>query len=212
MLRNSALISRALTMASLAFATFLTLFLASCGNAADISRPAMILLIRHAEKPEEGEPLSAHLTARGMERANALQSLFTDGHPPGRFPPPDFIFATKHSEGPNESGDEKSFRPIETVQSFADSKHIVLNSDFANDDYETLAQKLLTDPKYAGKVVLICWHQGKLPKLAAALKATAPDNWKKKVFDRVWQITYDAQRNAKFQDLPQQLLPGDSTH
>jgi hypothetical protein len=29
------------------------------------------------------------------------------------------------------------------------------------------------------------------------------------VFDRVWQITYDAEGKAAFIDLPQRLLPGD---
>ena len=207
---KSAFCMRAVTSSILAGS--LALFISSCGNAQEIARPAMILLIRHAEKPEEGDPPSAHLTAKGMERANALQALFTTGRPPGRFPPPDFIFATKHAEGPNETGDEKSYRPIETVQSYANSRQITLNTDFTDKDVASLAAKILSDPTYSGKVLLICWHQGKLPNLAKELKADAPDNWKKKIFDRVWQITYDAQGNAKFQDFPQQLLPGDSTH
>ena len=37
-----------------------------------------------------------------------------------------------------------------------------------------------------------------------------PKVWDGKVFDRVWQITYDEKGNTKCADLPQRLLPDDS--
>jgi hypothetical protein len=69
---------------------------------------------------------------------------------------------------------------------------------------------VLTNPKYADKVVLIAWHHGKIPDLAKALGVQdAPAKWNSKVFDRVWQITYDHGK-ATWKDLPQDALPGDS--
>ena len=32
-----------------------------------------------------------------------------------------------------------------------------------------LAAELLTNPRYASKTVLVCWHHGKIPRLAKAL-------------------------------------------
>jgi hypothetical protein len=58
--------------------------------------------------------------------------------------------------------------------------------------------------------VLIAWHHGKIPELAQALGVKdAPDKWNSKVFDRVWEITYD-EKGVIWKDLPQKALPGDS--
>ena len=85
-----------------------------------------------------------------------------------------------------------------------------VNQEYANGDSDKLAHALLRDPRYAGKTVLICWHHGKMPELAAKLGAKAPKHFKETVFDRVWRIDYDRAGKARFRDLPQQLLAGDS--
>jgi hypothetical protein len=59
-------------------------------------------------------------------------------------------------------------------------------------------------------VVLICWHHGNIPNLAIALGIPKPPPWPGSVFDRVWQLTYTAGKPV-LQDLPQQLLYGDSS-
>ncbi len=80
-----------------------------------------------------------------------------------------------------------------------------------NHGIRDLAHEIRDNPRYAGKTVLVCWHQGTIPELAQALKAKeSPDNWHASIFDRVWQIAYDANGNARFSDLPQRLLKGDS--
>ena len=56
-----------------------------------------------------------------------------------------------------------------------------------------LAVRLLHDPRYAGKFVVVAWHQGKLPKLADALGAPAgsyPDKWGRETFDRILRLDY----------------------
>jgi hypothetical protein len=74
-----------------------------------------------------------------------------------------------------------------------------------------LRDELFSTPKYYGKTILVSWRHSTLPELAKTLKADkVPAKWEDKVFDRVWQITYDDQGNATFRDRPQRLLPGDA--
>ena len=59
-------------------------------------------------------------------------------------------------------------------------------------------------------MVLIAWHHGMIPTLAQDLGVTgAPAKWNSKVFDRVWEVTYNV-GTPSWQDLPQEALPGDS--
>jgi len=164
--------------------------------------PKRVLLIRHAEKPPENAK-SVHLSVEGSKRAEAFPGLFiTSKSRPDPLPTPDFIFAAKDSKD--------SHRPAETVQPLATKLNLQVDSRFRNDDYDQLARELFHHPKYAGKTILISWHHGNLPELAAALKAQkAPKNWKATVFDRVWEISFEDDK-AGFRDLPQQLLPGDA--
>jgi phosphohistidine phosphatase SixA len=181
------------------------LFVASVPACAEEAKtyPARVLLIRHAEKPP-AEAESVALNEKGKERAEVLRKLFkkTDKRP-DPLPTPDFVFATKDSK--------KSHRPRETVTPLAKKLDLKINDSYANEDFAKLAHELFTEPKYAGKTVLICWHHGTMPDLAAKLKATgAPKQWKDATFDRVWQIEYGSKGKSTFRDLPQRLLAGDS--
>jgi phosphohistidine phosphatase SixA len=160
--------------------------------------PRIVMIIRHAEKPAgaNGEK-NPNLSARGYERAAALAKVI-----PERFPRPDFLIATKRTKS--------SDRPVETITPLANALHETIESTFKDEAFERLAHAVLTNPKYAGKVVLIAWHHGKIPDLAKALGVKdAPDKWNSRVFDRVWQITYD-HGAATWKDLPEDALPGDS--
>jgi broad specificity phosphatase PhoE len=181
-------------------ASFLTCALLAAGAQEAKTYPAHVLIIRHAEKPEGDSP---DLSPRGKERARALRNLFKKSESrPKKFPTPDFIFAAKDSK--------KSHRPRETVKPLAKRLELKVNDDYADEDFAKLAHELLHDPRYAGKTVLVSWHHGKIPELAAKLGADAPKHWNDKVFDRVWRIDYDKSGKARFRDLPQQLLAGDS--
>jgi len=158
--------------------------------------PRIVMIIRHAEKPETGEK-DPNLSPRGFERADALAKVIPD-----RFPRPDFLLATKRSKGSN--------RPVETITPLAKAVHEEIESTFKDDDVAGVAHEVLTDPKFEGKVVLIAWHHGKIPELARALGVKdAPEKWNPAVFDRVWEITYE-NGVPSWQDLPQKALPGDS--
>jgi hypothetical protein len=160
--------------------------------------PATIFIIRHAEKPPEGDPT---LSAEGSARAQLLLKTFipSDGRP--ALPTPQFIFAAAPSIHSN--------RSALTVIPLADALHLEINQDFKDHRYADLAAELLSG-KYAGKVVLVSWHHGKIPELAAALGATPPYNtWPEDQFDRIWRIDY-VNGKAMLRDLPYAVMPGDS--
>jgi hypothetical protein len=170
------------------------------GQASTPQPPATIYLIRHAEKLTDGRE---DLSVQGFQRAAVLPQLFvaTPGSSRTPLPKPEFLFATHVSKHSN--------RPYETIQPLSSALNLPISADIANDDFAQLAQLLLSG-KYAGKIVLVSWHHGKLPQLATALGATPPYTpWPETQFDRIWRIDY---RNGKatLTDLPQALMPGDS--
>jgi phosphohistidine phosphatase SixA len=157
--------------------------------------PHIIMIIRHAEKT--GDKLDADLSKKGYERAEALAKVF-----PAQFPRPDYLIATKRSKNSN--------RPVETITPLSKVLHEEIEAKYGDKEYDQLAHELLTDPKYAGKTVLIAWHHGNLPELAEALGAKdAPDKWDDDVFNRVWEITYE-KGTVQFKDLPENALPEDA--
>lgn len=157
--------------------------------------PHLILIIRHAEKT--GSKTDFDLSKKGYERADALAKAI-----PAHFPKPDYLIATKRSKSSN--------RPVETIRPLGKALHEPVEAKYSNKQYEQLAHELLSDPKYAGKTVLIAWHHGNIPELVHALGANnVPDKWNDDVFDRVWQISYE-NGAAKWKDVPENALPGDS--
>jgi hypothetical protein len=119
-----------------------------------------------------------------------------------RFPMPAFVFATQASH--------RSNRPVETVSPLLAAFDLPLDASHSDDDYGKVAQDILTHPKYAGAVVLVCWHHGKIQALAGALRVSQPPSWPGTVFDRVWQLIYSG-GTPSLANLPQLLLYGDST-
>lgn len=167
-------------------------------QAASVAGPRLVLLIRHAEKPDAAkEDNDPNLSKRGFERAEALAKVI-----PANFAQPDFILATRQSAHSN--------RPVETVEPLAKRLNLQIESSFKDDEFAALAHEVMTDPKFAGKTVLIAWHHGKIPELAHSLGASnAPDKWDGKQFDRVWEISYD-HGMATFSNRAQRALPGDA--
>jgi hypothetical protein len=159
--------------------------------------PATILLIRHAEKLNDGR---IDLSPIGFERARLLPKVFAPGARPD-VPTPQVLFATRESAHSN--------RPIQTVTPLAAALHLPIDDSFRDQDYAALASTLLSG-KYAGKVVLVVWHHGKIPQLATALGAKPPYKpWPEQQYDRIWRIDY-VDGKVTIQDLPYALLPGDS--
>jgi hypothetical protein len=173
------------------------LFLPVCVAVAQA--PATIYLIRHAEKLTDKRP---DLAQQGFLRAALLPNLFVPpaGSTRPGLPKPDFLFATARSKNSN--------RPFETVMPLSSVLNEPISNEIENDSFAELA-KLLLSGQFAGKVVLVSWHHGKLPDLTRALGATPPYVWPDTQFDRIWRIDYKDGK-ATLSDLPMGLLPGDS--
>jgi len=198
-MRSDALLTRRRVLLVLAALPALLPLAVQSGFSQTPQPPATILLIRHGEKPETG----IHLSPAGVERAKAIPQLF--GGPaapaPHNLPKPDFLFATKAGKN--------SDREVDSLLPLSETLKMPISHEVADKEFATLATELLSG-KYAGKIVLVCWHHGSLPEFARALGVTPPyDKWPDTQFDRVWRIDY---RNGKptLTDLPESLLPGDS--
>jgi hypothetical protein len=162
--------------------------------------PATIYLIRHAEKLTDKRP---DLSQQGFLRAALIPNLFVPPAAAAARPAlakPDFLFATARSKNSN--------RPFETVMPLSSALNLPISNEIENDNFADLA-RLLLGGQFAGKIVLVAWHHGKLPDLTKALGATPPYIWPETQFDRIWRIDF-ADGKAKLTDLPMQLLPGDS--
>jgi hypothetical protein len=167
-------------------------------SAAKPQLPATILIIRHAEKLPNGD---TDLSPAGYARAELLLKAFVPVGVRPDLPTPQYIFAATVSTHSN--------RSALTVVPLADALHLQINQDFEDHRYADLAAELLSG-RYAGKVVLVSWHHGKIPQLATALGATPPYNpWPEQQFDRIWRIDYVGGK-ATLRDLPYAITPSDS--
>lgn len=156
------------------------------------SESTVIMVMRHGEDIGQHD---FHLNPRGFQRAAALPKLFG-----ARLPKPQVIIASRATKGSN--------RPVETVEPLAKALDLSIDTRFRDDDFRALADRLLSDERYAGKVVLVCWHHGSIPKLARALGVPNPPKWPDDQFDHVWVIE-PKKRSARFEDVHQKLLDGD---
>ena len=153
---------------------------------------ATILLIRHAEKPEDGPGLSPE----GEKRAQIYADYFRGFQIEGKPLKIEHLFAAADSKN--------SVRPRLTLEPLSRALKLPLDLRFEADDWKALADDLhATDH---GKCLLICWHHGPMPELLRALganpaKLLEDSDWPKEVFNWVIVLRYDAEGR---------LMPGKS--
>jgi len=151
--------------------------------ASPIHRPAAIILLRHADKPED--PSDVHLSPAGVKRAEVLVSFITTDTAMTRLGLPVAIFATKTAK------DGNGQRTQETVAPLSRRLGVPVQTPFRTKDYASLAKLIFGNTTYAGKTVLICWNHEKIPQLAKALGVRPePPKWEDDVYDRVYVIAY----------------------
>lgn len=152
------------------------------GNPSALSN-AVILVIRHAEKPETGDQLSA----AGQARAQAYVSFFKNFKVDGQPLKLDYLFASADSK--------VSQRARLTIEPTSKMLGLAIDTQFADEQFQQLADEIKTQPH--GKTMLICWHHGEIPKLLKALGAD-PDRlfpkgqWPDDVFNWLVELHYDA--------------------
>lgn len=175
-----------------------------------ISAAPKIILIRHAEKPDDsqsgvslsGKENAKDLSVRGWQRAGALVCYLAP--PAGRFQhtaleTPRFLFASHSS----------SNRPYQTLAPIADKLGIKINVEYGKGDEANLAAAA----KACAGVALICWQHEYMSSVANAIlgnNRTAPQDWPSTRFDVTWIFDLDPSTGSyRFEQLPQRILAGD---
>jgi hypothetical protein len=176
-----------------------------------------ILLIRHAEKPDDqdqgvnelGVSDPESLIPRGWQRARALAVFFVAPQGP---PTPDQIYVSapdKEKIAAHVKIGSKSNRPLETMTPLAAKLNKVPVQTFSKGDEADLVDAVV---KLDG-TTLVCWQHESIPQIATLIMGTAtaiPDPWPADRFDVVWRFTRgDAGKPWTFEQLCQRLLPGD---
>jgi hypothetical protein len=127
--------------------------------------------------------LNADGKARAKAYVNYFQNFAVDGKPLKL----DYLFAAADSK--------ESHRPRLTLEPTSKKLGLAIDSRFANEQFQKLADEILTKPR--GKQILICWHHGEIPQLVRALGAGSGQlfpkgKWPDEVYDWVIQLRYDS--------------------
>jgi phosphohistidine phosphatase SixA len=150
-----------------------------------------IYVMRHAEKPTDDK--DSYLSTAGHARAEKLATWF-----PNEVAFPDHIFAstpTIHSQRPYQT-----VAPVAEKIGYLTNMRYLIDMRFADDEYDKLAELICHDPQYAGKIVVVCWHHGRIPHLTHALGAAPdeyPDRWDDKVFNLILKVEYCTKGNPR---------------
>ena len=159
------------------------------GISAVAARPALVILLRHAEKTED--QANSHLSARGYDRANALVGFFATNAVIATNPPVAALFAARPAKA---SG---SVRCQETLSPLMQHLKLPVSAAYRAEDFKSLARHLLESTNYSGKTVVVCWPRTELIGLAKALGAAPkPKTWTSEVYDRVWLIRFGGKPGA----------------
>jgi hypothetical protein len=172
------------------------------GGAGSGLENAVILVIRHGEKPDKGGDLSK----AGKERAKAYVNYFEHFTVASNPLQLNYLFSTADSKD--------SRRTRLTIEPLSKAIGLAIDSRFQYTDIQGLVGAIQSKPP--GKQYLICWHHGEIPQLVSALGADANSlfpkgKWPDAVFDWVIQLRYDA--NGHLLDakrISENLMPGDS--
>ena len=145
---------------------------------------ATILIIRHAEKPKDGEGLAPAGEKRAQAYVNYFPGLRVDRQPLKL----EHLFATADSKN--------SMRPRFTLEPLSRALKLPLDLRFEAEDFKGLAEEVRT--KDHGKALLICWHHGTIPELLKELGANPAQflphgEWPDDVFNWVIELRYDAE-------------------
>jgi hypothetical protein len=133
-----------------------------------------VIIIRHAEKPEEGNNLSC----QGLNRALALPDVLHH-----KFGIPDKIFVPSLQTGKKTS----AARMYQTIVPFVVKYNLAVDTKFEEGNEAALAASVLNKKG----TVLIVWVHTAIPLLAEKLGVKDKNlKWKGNDFDSIWVITY----------------------
>jgi len=138
------------------------------------SQNLTIVLIRHGEKPDDGDNLSC----KGFNRSLALSKvLFTKYGQYAAIYVPALKLGNK----------TKSARMFQTITPYAVKYNLNINSSFDEEDYKAIAKEVR---KRSGVVIMV-WEHNTIPALARAFGVQGGFlDWSDEDYDTMWVITY----------------------
>lgn len=154
--------------------SFFVLFV-SCGSAQqNASGLKKVIVIRHAEKPDNGDNLSC----KGLNRSLELPGLLKK-----KIGIPDYIFVPTINTGKNTS----TARMYQTIVPFAVKYNLSVNTKYNVDDTKDLAKDVL---KRNG-IVLLVWEHDHIDNIVKALGVQNVPKWPGNDFDSIWIIDFE---------------------
>jgi len=133
-----------------------------------------VYLIRHGEKPDSGNGLSA----QGVERAQCLRTVFGASS--------SYNIGHIMAETPKSSG--KRQRPYDTVEPLAEDLGLTVDVSCDRDDEDCVSDVV---QKYDGPGnILICWEHHELNNIAEAIGAKNVDNYPDDSYNLIWTQPY----------------------
>ena len=134
-----------------------------------------IVIIRHGEKPAEGDNLSC----AGLNRALALPAVLNRLMPT----PPNLTFV------PVIGTDDKSttrVRMLQTVMPYAVQHNLTINSYFMVENTKAFARQL----RRLRGTVLVVWEHHSIVDIAKALGLKNVTDWPDEDFDSIWTVSF----------------------
>lgn len=132
-----------------------------------------IIIMRHAEKPVNGDNLSC----KGFNRAMMLPGVLVK-----RFGVPAYVYVPSPSTGKA----TKSGRMLQTVWPLATKYNLAVNTKFDVDDTNDLAKNISTKTG----TVLVVWEHNAIRKIISALGVKAGKlKWQGDDYDSLWIVT-----------------------
>jgi hypothetical protein len=198
--------ARGVRQCLLFFLALLAVFPGLCSAETQSSplQDAVILIVRHAEKPESGQGLSTE----GVKRAEAYVDYFKSFQVDSRLLKLDCLFAAADSKS--------SHRPRLTLTPLSQALKLPLNTRFKEKDFQGLANEIQSTAH--GKHMLICWHHGAIPDLLHALgadpvKLIPNGKWPGSIFGWLIELRYDHDgrlMSGECRRINEHLMPDDS--
>ena len=132
-----------------------------------------VVIIRHGEKPADGDNLSC----QGQNRALQLPAILIK-----KIGKPDYTYVPALKLDKNTAHS----RMFQTVTPFAVKYDLTINSKYDESELNNAAKSVL---KKSGTVLMV-WEHSAIPDLATALGVDNPPKWKGADFDSMWIVTY----------------------
>lgn len=132
-----------------------------------------VVIIRHGEKPADGDNLSC----AGANRAYALPEVLL-----GKIGVPGHTYVPALELGKG----TRHARMFQTIVPFAIAQNLKIDSRFGETDVAGAAR----DVRQRKGTVLMVWEHSRIPPLAASLGVKDPPSWDGDDFDSMWIVTY----------------------